>query len=328
MDAERLAALRMARLRAVAPLEGAEETLTAFGPTLLRGSAAWASIVDRAALVGAVVWALRNELRELDVVLDPDETTDPTAVSTTAALLGRPVIRVWLPTGDTLDEVRPVRSAPVTMPSVPERCASLSAVLREHGVDPVVELDAIVGEIAGLEVARIDLAGDPPVLSVGVGRFDRDLNEMLGEADRTEPVAQLVTAVRAVSEHRRPGARPHPLNRLRRERWLRSAIVAEPGLVDCTALVPLPPLAVEGLRTPSPAPALQAGDDPVLVVCSAGVDPTLVPDAAEMRERYAPDARILLVVPTGDDYPVTHEIAAALRAPASVVSVAAPWATG
>ena len=326
MDAERLAALRLAKLRALAPVgDGAGESLP-FGPVVRDGAGAWAMIDDPAALVGAVVWARRGGMARLDVVVEETDETDPIAVAGRAQVLADPEIRVWQATEGGPAAVAPPEPPPAVAPPVaPPAAEPLMAVLREHGVEPVVEDDAIVGEIAGLEVARIQLDGDEPTLSVGVGQFDRDLNDMLVDAEGTEPAVQLAAAARAVRRHRRPEAAPHPLNRLRRERWLRAMILADPGLVGCDRLIAVPPLPVDGLRSPSPAPALEAGDAPTVAVCSSGVDPSLALTAATLRLRYAPGARLVLVVPAVDDYPVTRELAAALRAPVEVQPVAAPW---
>lgn len=326
MDAERRAALRLSKLRALTPIGQAVGESLAFGPVIRDRADAWTMIDDPTALVGAVVWALRSQVSRLEVVVEAGETADPASIARTAEALRDPRIRVWRATVDGPTEVARPASAPSLPPPVaPPEAEPLLAVLREHGVDPVVEDEAIIGEIAGLEVARIDLGGDRPELSVGVGQFDRDLNDMLVDVEGTEPAVQLATAARAVRRHRRPGAPPHPLNRLRRERWLRSMIVADPGAVGCTRLVAVPPLSVEGLRAPSPAPALQADPAPTLVVCSSGVDPSLALTAAALRRRYAAEARLVLVIPTADDYPVTRELAAALEGSVEVQPVAAPW---
>ena len=328
MDPERRAALQLAKLRALAPVDDAEGEVLAFGPVVRHEPEAWALVEDLTTMVGAVVWALRNEVQQLHVVVEPSDTLDTDSIASSASLFARPLIMVWRASVDGLDEVVPPQPRRQTaVPVGPAAAEPLMAVLREHGVEPVVEEDSVIGEIAGLEVARIDLESDQPELSVGVGQFDRDLNDMLAEMEGTDPAVQLATAARAVGRHRRPGAPPHPLYRLRRERWLRSAIVAEPGIVSCIRLVPVPPLPVVGLRSPSPAPALGEDDsgEATLVVCSVGVDPTLPLVAAELRRRYAPDARLLLVVPEADDYPVTRELAGALRGAVEVRPVAAPW---
>ena len=328
MDAERRAALRLAKLRALAPVTEAQGETMAFGPVVREGPQAWTMVDDLTTLVGAVVWALRAAVPALNVVLEPSDTVDPVSIAASAALLAQPPITVWQASVDAVEEVAVPPPPPAIAPPVaPGETEPLMAVLREHGVDPVVEDGVVIGEIAGLEVARIDLGGDEPLLSVGVGQFDRDLNDMLAEMEGTDPAVQLATAARAVEQHRRPGAPPHPLHRLRRERWLRSAIVADPATVGCARLIPIPPLPVDGLRAPSPAPALGEDVDgaATIVVCSTGVDPTLALVAAELRQRYAPDARLLLAVPEADDYPITRELAGAVKGGAEVRPIAAPW---
>lgn len=328
MDAERLAALRLAKLRALAPVVDAEGRIMAFGPVLRDGTRAWTMVNHLPALAGAAVWALRSTVAVLDAVVEPTEGVDPDSIAGAATLLARPEITVWRASVDRMDPIvaRPP-SSPMSPPVAPDRVEPLLAVLREHGVDPVVEEGVVIGEIAGLEVARIDLGGDEPVLSVGVGQFDRDLNDMVAEMEGTDPAVQLATAARAVGRHRRAGAPPHPLHRLRRERWLRSMLTEDPDLVACTRLVPVPPIPVDGLRVPSPAPALGVDHDghTTLVVCSTGVDPTVALVAGELRRRYAPDARLVLAVPAADDYPITRQLAGALTAPAEVQPVPAPW---
>ncbi len=67
----------------------------------------------------------------------------------------------------------------------------------------------------------------------------------------------------------------------------------------------------------------------MVAVCSIGVDLDLAPTAADQRAAFAAatgsDARLVLVVPAGDDYPVTHELAAALAEPADVVTAPRDW---
>jgi hypothetical protein len=68
------------------------------------------------------------------------------------------------------------------------------------------------------------------------------------------------------------------------------------------------------------------------VVCSAGVDLGLVPVAADARLGAAArlglepgKLRLVLVMPAGDDHPVTRRLAAGLREPADIVTVPADW---
>ena len=170
-------------------------------------------------------------------------------------------------------------------------------------------------------------SGEPGArLDVGIGEHDREAFRLVhGDGPVDAALAQVVTEVAA---HRRPGAPPHTLNRLARERALRHRLVDDPSLVGLTSLVPAPP-PVPRTNLADAVPCVALGTDgsgaPVVVVCSAGIDLDLVPFAADARDALAgPDARLLLAVPEGDDHPVTRELAARLAVPAEVVPVPAP----
>jgi hypothetical protein len=255
--------------------------------------------------------------------------------------------------------VEPVVAAPV--PAViepPADARALMTLLSGHGADVVIEHGVITAEVLGLEVARVVPVGDPsdplgssvpsvpsvpsvdwfPLneegwrIAVGVGHHDQ---EARAEMHPGEPIdVGLDRVVALVRELRRAGARRHPANTLSRERWIRALVVAQPGLVGATDLRPLPPpLPRHDLRLPSVAPALDPGGDhrPALVVCSIGVDLDLVPTAADLRITHGPvtddpaGVRLVLVVPEGDDYPVTRDLAAALAEPAEVVVLPRDW---
>ncbi len=191
-----------------------------------------------------------------------------------------------------------------------------------HGAEPVVEHGVLRGEVLGLEVARV-VDGR---LQVGVGRHDRiaRLEMRPGEALG----AALDEAVAAVRERRRPGAGRHPANTLARARWLRSVVCARPELVDAGRLEPVaPPLPWFDLPEAAAAPCVGVGSqgDPVVVVCSTGVDVDLVPTAADCRRLYSPGADLVVVVPEGDDLPVTRALAGALARPALVRTVPRSW---
>jgi hypothetical protein len=180
----------------------------------------------------------------------------------------------------------------------------------------------VSAELSGLEVGRV-VGG---VLEVGVGKYDRAAAVMM-EAIRSHDDL-LGGVVRTVREHRHPGARPHLLNRLARDRWLRSMLVADPALVGARSLRPVEPT-VARLDLVEPMPALALGEDalgrPLVVACSVGVDLNLVPLAADARARDLPDAELLLVTPARDQYPSTRALAARLRRPARLVAVEGVW---
>jgi hypothetical protein len=232
---------------------------------------------------------------------------------------------VWTVVGRELVTTEP-EPVPDPVP-IPPAAHAAAEPLRDQGLDVIVDHGEIAGELLGLEVARVvvDAAGDAR-LEVGVGRHDRDAYRALhGERD---PADALAAVVQTVATHRRPGAEPHPLNRLAAERWLRARAVADPAWVGAAELFP-----VEGtvprasIKDPSPAAAV--GTDrrgrPVVVVASTGVDLDLVPAAADVRLAFAPEARLVLLVPERDAHPVTAALAAALVEPAEVLAVPGDW---
>jgi hypothetical protein len=227
---------------------------------------------------------------------------------------------VWWPTGTVLERVD---AAPfVAPPPLPAGVAAFADVLAAAGADPVVEHGRLIGEVLGLEVARVIVDGAGPHLEVGVGRFDREANALLTgdqpDEDRLRAVVELVR------RHRRAEAENHPLKLLAAARWLRSRLIADPGLAGADHLAPLAPtVEAPDLRTPWPAPATGVDLDgqPIVVVASTGVDLDLVPAAADARLADGRDARLVLAVPPRDVHPVTVALAAALARPAEVVAV-------
>jgi hypothetical protein len=269
-----------------------------------------------------MVWAGRRDARELHVLVD-DSRSDP---DQTAAEWSVPPI-VWVVEGRT---VTPAVPAPPPAPAAPPAPAmAFAGLLTAGGADPVVEWGVLVGEVLGLEVARVVDDGVAWRLEVGVGCLDRGARaEMRPHQIGREAVAEVVRVVR---DRRRPGVPRHPANTLARERWLRAAVIADPSLVGMSELTPVPPpLPGRGLRQGTAAPA--AGTDPsgrhAIVVCSTGVDVDVVPTAADARRAHGrPDDRLVIAVPRGDDYPVTRALAASLRHPAEVVVVDRDWET-
>jgi hypothetical protein len=134
--------------------------------------------------------------------------------------------------------------------------------------------------------------------------------------------------VAAVTELRRAGAPVHPANTLARSRWLRSVVCAHPALAGAIELDPVaPPLPAPDLTDNGAVPGLGVARDgrPLVVVCSTGVDPDVIPTAADSRAQCRPDADLVVVVPEGDDHPLTAGLAAALARPAGLRTVARGW---
>jgi hypothetical protein len=254
---------------------------------------------------------------ELHVVVEVDGDQAGTAARR-ASTLARPP-QVWQIQGRTLTEVVPT-PYPATQLASPEALAAAD-VLRDGGVDVVVEHGEVRGEILGLEMARVVVDEHGARVEVGVGRHDREAFAMLhGDLPTATALASVVDTVR---RHRAPGAPPHPLNRLASERALRDQVLADPALVGAVELTPVEPT-MPRLSVKDSAPAAAVGTDvdgqPVVVVCSTGIDLDLVPAAADIRLGHAPRARLVLVVPERDAHPVTRALAAALRSPAEIVT--------
>jgi hypothetical protein len=279
---------------------------------------------DHRVLGGALAWAHQRGARQLDLIVDGAPEPLAAAVARRATTFATPV-HIWRVDGRQLLAVQPAPFSPP--PPIPPEVATFADVLWAHGAEPVVEFGVLTGEVLGLEVARVVVDNGVARLEVGVGRHDREAQRLLfPERPVEESLAQAVTTVRRM---RTADAPPHLANRLAGERWLRSVVIARPQLVGAVHLVPAPPpLPRADLLQPLPAPAagVDQNDRAVLVVCSTGIDPNLVPAAADARLADGrSDCRLILVVPEGDDHPITRALAANLRQPADVVTVPAGW---
>ncbi len=276
----------------------------------------------------AVLWAMRQDARRLVLFVD-DEAGVAARLAGYFSTSGR-AVQVRRVEGATSSPAAP---EPLVPPAAgPEDGGELVALLRDAGLEVVVEHGVITGELLGLEVARlvrwpVEVGGDDELhLEAGVGRFDRDAVAAVHPDE--PPASSLARTVEAVRRHRYPGAPTHPLQRLARERWLRTDLVADPALVGASWLEPVAtPVERPGLRDVHPAAAV--GEDesgaPLVVVCSTGIDPGLVPHAADIRAAHAPDARLVLALPERDHHPATMLLAASLSAPASLVAVPVGW---
>ena len=228
---------------------------------------------------------------------------------------------VWFAVGRELSQVEPEPLPPE--PPVDPRLLDHAPVLRDAGCDVVVEFGRLVGEVNGLEVARVSIVDGEPRLEVGVGRFDREANDEIAGGEPGEEA--LRRAVDLVRRHRTLEGDAHPLKLLATARWLRTRVLADPGAVGAASLTAIAPVhEPPDLRTAWPAPA--AGTDlegnPLVVVCSVGIDLDLVPAAADIRLADGRGARLVLAVPARDVHPVTVALASMLAEPATVVPVA------
>ncbi|MEY2477851.1 MAG: hypothetical protein QOG87_3166 [Actinomycetota bacterium] len=291
------------------------------GATLREGDRGWVLAKEEPdrALGRAMAWARGNEIADLHLVVNDAAG----ALARRAAAFTHPPT-VWRSTGD--DVVR-TEAEPLRPPEpLPPELEPYVEVVRAAGADPVVEHGVLIGEVLGLEVVRIVADETGIDVQVGVGKHDREAQRLV-HGDRS-PIDALADAVASVRERRTPGAPAHPANQLAAERWLRRVVIAEPGIVGARRLEAVAPARLrDDLRVPNPAPA--AGEDtdgaPVLVVCSTGIDLALVPSAVDDRLLDGREPRLVLVLPEGDDHPVTRDLASALREPAEIVTVERDW---
>lgn len=296
------------------------EPTTFPGGAAVRRGALGAVLIDANPARGlgrALAWAHRHDVADLHVLVE-----DRAGQLARQATFFTAPPTVWWVRDRDLHAVEP---EPVEPPRRPSEHALAVAAQELAGCDVVVEHGDVVGEVLGLEVARVlDVPGDVPRVEVGIGRHDREAFQLLhGDRPPAEALAGVVDYVRT---HRRPEGPDHALRRVSPERWLRDLVLAKPSLVGATRLeraqATLPRPSVRDVW-----PALAVDPDGVVVACSVGVDLDLVPFAADARAVLLPAAELKLVVPERDALPVTHALAASLRHPAQVVTVPDEWRT-
>lgn len=296
------------------------------GATLISGDRIWILLdveADAARRLGAAL-ALAARAGAASVDLLVEDAHAAAVLARRAALFAHPPT-VWNVTGAALAPA--VAAGPAADPAPAPEAELFRPVLASAGLETVVEGGALLGELLGLEVARVVVDGDGSAhVEAGVGRFDREVGAMMfAELSETDALAR---AVHHVAEVRRPGAPRHPLNQLVPERWLRSVLLAQPDLVGAAELravgsaVPRANLKEAGVAT---AVGTDLDGQPLVVTCSTGVDLELVPCAADDRLAHAPGARLVLAVPTRDALAVTTELAEHLADPAVVVPVDDDW---
>jgi hypothetical protein len=296
------------------------------GATLIDGGTAWvlSESSDRVVLGGAVSWAVRAGADRLQLIIDGGEPGAVATMARRAELFARPV-RVLRRRGTELEAVDPILAPGVL--AAPDGVEALMATIRAVGCEVVVEQGVVRGELFGLEVCRIDTDGDGPRLEVGVGSYDREI-ALLTYAELA-PSEALARVVGMVAPHRRAGAPIHPMRDLCRERWLRVALLGDPGLVGATGLEPIETTqARENLRDPHPA--LAAGVDgagrPVVVACTVGADLDVLPIAEDTRFRHDRSASLVVVYPAeGPPPPGVRRVGEWLAVPPRWIAAPAPW---
>lgn len=296
------------------------------GATVLDGQTAWvlSDSTERALLGGAVSWAVRAGAERLELIVDGDGSDVVATMARRAELFTRSVTVSRL-RGAELDEVDPTRVPAVL--ARPEGVDVLIAVIQAAGCEVVVEQGIVRGEWLGLEVCRIDTSSEMAGLEVGVGSYDREI-ALLTYAELA-PSEALARVVGMVSPHRHAGAQIHPMRDLCRERWLRAALVGDPGLVGAATLAPIETTQQrENLRDPHPALAAGVDDEgrPVVVACTVGADLDVLPVAEDTRVRHDRSASLIVVSPSEGPPPLgVRRVGEWMEAPPRWISVPAPW---
>ena len=322
--------LLAAKLRAlVAAPEGAARADFPGGAALVDGPRAWLLLdVDPVRAFGpALVWADRRGASEVTLIVD--DPVGAGVVARRARWFTRPPAVLTVSGRDAVPAEPALVDARWDPPSAPD----LAELLIDADLEVVVEEGIVRGEVLGLEVARIvhgtTSTGTPidePTLEVGVGHADREMTALVHAG--LAPMDQLIRVRDIVRQHRRAGAERHPLNQLAPERWLRSVLLRDPGRIGCAELRAAPPAVPRpNLRDPAVAFALgvdRAGGT-VVVGCSVGVHLDLVPAAADARGALAPEARLLLALPSRDAHSVTEALAERLVEPAELVPIETDW---
>jgi hypothetical protein len=302
-------------------LDAAESGTVPGGSALRVGQQSFVLLEDAPAvgLGRALTWAQHQATPEVHVLASA--STD--VLARRASQFANPP-QIWQVNERSV--VAATTAKPPTTVDPPTEALDLVDLLAAAGTEIVIEHGVVMGEIAGLEVARIVVDQNGARVEVGVGRHDREAFALVhGEMPTAEALASVVDYVR---RHRRVGGPAHPLARLAPERWLRASLVDDPARLGLRQLEPVEPTqarsSVKDVMCAAAVGLDEAGDR-VVVACSVGIDLDLVPAAADVRAGHAPGARLMLVVPARDAHPVTHRLAAALALPAEVVELTSDW---
>jgi len=272
----------------------------------------------------AVIWGAAQDCRHMNLIVDEGAGH----LAHAASMFSEPAPIVWQVSGRSMSIARP--TIPVIVP--PPECVSLTAELANAGLDVVADHGVWLGEVNGLEVARVGIREGECEMDIGVGAYDQFASAAL-RADRSDEL-ELDRVISMVRPHRTAGAEPHALGRLVRSRWLRSQVTREPGLIGLDLLNPIPLLWERpGLMETQPAAGLgRRGDIKVLVVFSVGLDLGVVETAAGLAALHssAPDhegiEEVLVVVPERDMHQRILDSVSALALPAFVIPLEGEWA--
>ena len=269
----------------------------------------------------AVIWANANDCPAINLIVDEGASE----LAFAASAFAEPVPVVWQVEQRALKQVQP--AAPMIEPA-PD-CAELTAELAAAGLDVVADHGVWLGEINGLEVARVGDREGQCAIDIGVGAYDQFASAALtpNGRDVRDVADSLATVVSMVRPHRTAGSAPHAIGRLVRSRWLRAQLISDPSSIGLESLNPVPLLFPRpGLMETQPAAALGTRSDGsrVLVACTVGLDLGIAETAAGLSALHQPD-EIIVVVPPRDLHQRIVDSVAALSVGSKVVAVEGDW---
>lgn len=227
---------------------------------------------------------------------------------------------MWQATDRSIERVEP--KAPTIEPA--PACPAFTAELSDAGLDVVADHGVWIGEINGLEVARVGLREGECSVDIGVGAYDQFASAALN-VDR-DVTASLAEVIALVKPHRIAGAGPHAIGRLVRSRWLRAQLLGNPSLVGLESLNPIPLLYERpGLNEAQPAAAIGDRDGTkVLVVCTVGLDLGIAETAAGLAALHSPDS-VIVVLPPRDHHRRIVDAVSTLAVPSEIVVIDGEW---
>lgn len=264
----------------------------------------------------AVVWGAANTCNAINLITDHGAGE----LAHAASAFSEPTPTIWLASG------RAMAPASAVMPTIaaPPACAELTAELATAGLDVVADHGVWLGEINGLEVARVGMRDGECSMDIGVGAYDQFASAALSP-DR-DIAGSLATVVSMVAPHRNAESAPHALGRIVRARWLRAQLVREPELIGLDSLNPIPLLHERpGLNETQPAAALgTSADGTILVCCTVGLDLGIAETAAGLVALHKPDA-LIVVLPPRDRHQRIVDAVASLSISSRVETIEGEW---
>jgi len=264
----------------------------------------------------SVTWAIGEELDTVNVVVDEGASE----LAYVSRGYEHPLISVWQSSARTVVQADPLD--PVVEP--PPDCADLTAELSLAALEVVADHGVWLGEINGLEVARVGVRHGECAIDIGVGAHDQFASAAINpDGDPAEALRRVAELVRP---HRIAGAPAHSLGRLVRARWLRAQAIRDAAVIGLDRLAPVPMLNPRlGLKETQPAVGLGSANDlTVLVVFVVGIDLAVSEVAAGLLQYHRAD-EVLVVLPERDHHHRIVESVEALSVPARVLTLEGEW---